>query len=197
MMKIRILGINIKVSFLFCAIISVLILCDTTGMIIPMLIAVFLHELGHLLVMKYFGCAPNEIKLIPGGIRIVSPVCAEKHSILISLSGPLLNLIIFTVVYFSSSVLGVDYYLDFAFINLVYGIFNLLPFYSLDGGSIIEEIISTKFGTIKAQKILKLITVVGAVLFLLTFMIFSLKGNINYSVLVISLYLILSVFIKL
>ncbi len=196
-MKIKIFGINITISFLFCAMLSVLMLCDRTGMIAPMLIAVFLHELGHLLVMKYFGCAPNEIRLIPGSIRIVSPVCAQKHSVLISLSGPFLNVLIFAVVYFSSSVLCVDYYLDFAFINLVYGIFNLLPFYSLDGGSILEEIISTKFGAVKAQKILKVITVIGAVLFLLTFMFLALKGNINYSVLVLSLYLILSVFVKL
>ena len=196
-MKLRIFGIDITVSFLFCAILCVLMLSDRTGLIAPMLIAVFIHELGHLLIMKYFGCAPNEIRRIPGSIRIVSPVCTEKRSVIISLSGPIVNILVFTVVYFSSSVLSVDYYLDFAFINLVYGIFNLLPFYSLDGGSVLEDIIGEKIGGIKARKIIKLITVAGASLFLLTFIVLAVKGNINYSVLVLSLYLILSVFIKL
>ena len=196
-MKLRILGIDITVSFLFCAILSVLMLSDRTGMMTPMLIAVFIHELGHLLVMKYFGCAPSEIRLIPGSIRIVSPVCAEKSSVIISLSGPILNILVFFVVYFFSSMLNVEYYLDFAFINLVYALFNLLPFYSLDGGSALEEIIAKKSGGIKARKTIKLITIIGALLFLLIFMFFAFKGNINYSMLVISFYLILSVFIKL
>ena len=196
-MKLRILGIDITVSFLFCAILSVLMLSDRTGMITPMLIAVFIHELGHLLVMKYFGCAPSEIRLIPGSIRIVSPVCAEKSSVIISLSGPILNILVFFVVYFFSSMLNVEFYLDFAFINLVYALFNLLPFYSLDGGSALEEIIAKKSGGIKAQKTIKLITIIGALLFLFIFMFFTFKGSINYSMLVISFYLILSVFIKL
>ncbi len=196
-MKFKIFGINIKVSFLFCAIMCVLMLSDKTGLIAPMLLAVFIHELGHLLVMKYYGCAPNEIRLIPGSIRILSPVCTEKHSVIISLSGPIVNILIFVIVYFSSLILCVDYYLDFAFINLIYGVFNLLPFYSLDGGSALEEIISNKVGGVKANKIIKSITVMGALCLIFTFVILAVKGNINYSVLVLSLYLILSVFIKL
>jgi Zn-dependent protease len=172
-------------------------LSDRTGLITPMLIAVFLHELGHLVVMKYFGCAPNEIRLIPGSIRIISPVCAEKNAIIISLSGPVVNILIFVIVYISSLILSIEYYIDFAFINLVYGIFNLLPFYSLDGGSILEDIIGVKKGGISARKIVKIITLIGASLFLIVFTFLAVKGNVNYSVLLLSLYLILSVFIKL
>ena len=196
-MKLKIFGTDITVSFLFCAILCVLMLSDRTGFIAPMLIAIFIHELGHLAVMKYFGCAPSEIRLIPGSIRIISPLCADKNSVIISLSGPILNVLVFAVVYFSSQILGVNYYLDFAFINLVYGVFNLLPFYSLDGGSILEEIIGSKIGGINGRKIIKAITLAGSLLFLTTFIVFAVKGSINYSVLAISLYLILSVFIKL
>ena len=100
-MKITIFGINITISFLFCAILSILMLCDRTGMIVPMFIAVIMHELGHLAVMKFFGCAPTEIRLIPGSVRIVTPVCTEKHSVLILVSGSPLNIIIFLIVYIS------------------------------------------------------------------------------------------------
>lgn len=196
-MKVRIFGINITVSFLFCAILSILLLCDRTGMVFPMFLAVLIHELAHLLLMKYFGCAPNEIRLIPGSVRIVSPVCADKQSVVISLAGPVANIVVFVVVYCSSLAIDVDYYLDFAFINLIYGIFNLLPFYALDGGSILEELIGVKTGVLKAQKIVKSVTMVGALVFFAFFVLLTLKGSVNYSVLVLSLYLILSVFIKL
>lgn len=195
-MKITIFGINITISFLFCAILSILMLCDRTGMIVPMFIAVIMHELGHLAVMKFFGCAPTEIRLIPGSVRIVTPVCTEKHSVLILVSGSLLNIIIFLIVYISSTIQCVNYYIDFAFINLIYGIFNLLPFNALDGGSILEEIISTKLGNIKAKKIIKIITLFGAVLFLLAFIILAVNESVNYSLLVLCLYLVLSVFLK-
>lgn len=196
-MKLKVFGIEITISFMFCAVLSMVVLCDKTGLVVPMLLAAFIHELGHLFVMKYFNCAPKEIRLIPGSVRIVSPVCHEKHTLIILLFGPLVNLVVFCLVYFSSRALNVDYYIEFALINLVYGLFNLLPFYALDGGSILEEILSGKMGAVKAEKTIKAVTLIGAVLFLLIFILSFIKGNVNFSVFILSLYLILSVFLKL
>ncbi|MEE1278456.1 MAG: hypothetical protein UHE86_05280, partial [Acutalibacteraceae bacterium] len=71
-MEIKFLGTNVKISFLFVAFITIMIFIDKTGLVIPLILAVFVHESAHLLMMKKFGVSPKEITLIPGGIQIVN-----------------------------------------------------------------------------------------------------------------------------
>ncbi len=53
-----------------------------------------------------------------------------------------------------------------AFFNFIVGVMNLLPMYPLDGGLMLESLISTKKGKKTAQKIMKVVSVIVLVLLL-------------------------------
>lgn len=161
-----------------------------------MLLSVFIHESGHLLLMWIFDCVPTEIRLIPGSVQICGPVCAGRPSVLISLAGPFANIVVFAVVFFSSIMLGDSYYITFSIVNLVYGIFNLLPLAGLDGGSALEEALIKIKGAVIARRILNIITVCVAVFVFSVAVFLSFIGRANYSVYILALYLVLSVLFK-
>jgi len=120
-------------------------------------VSVLLHELGHALVARKFGLSPS-IKLYSmGGLTswdsevTLTPL---KH-LLISLAGPaagfLLGCIVFVagpaVLGSSPSQLLAVAYSDLLWVNLGWGIFNLLPMLPLDGGQVLvtlEEWISKR-----------------------------------------------------
>ncbi len=195
-MRINIFGIKLTVSYLFCATLCIMMLCDRTGLFIPMLISVFIHESGHLLLMWIFDCVPTEIKLIPGSVQICAPVCDSKPSVLISLAGPFANIIIFAIVFVSSIMFRDNYYITFALVNLIYGAFNLLPLAGLDGGSALEEVLVRKKGADFARKTLNTVTVCAAVFALSVAVFLSIAGRSNYSAYILALYLVLSVLFK-
>ncbi len=195
-MRVKIFGIKFTVSYFFCAALCIMILCDRTGLFIPMILAVLIHECGHLVLMWIFDCAPTEIKLIPGSVQICAPVCDTKPTVMISLAGPLANLVVFSVVFISCAVFKDGYYLPFALVNLVYGVFNLLPFAGLDGGSAFEEFLIRKKSVSFARKAIGTITVCASVFALSVAVFLSAAGRNNYSVYILALYLVLAVLLK-
>ena len=173
-----------------------MLLCDRTGLFIPMLLSVFVHESGHLLLMWIFDCVPTEIKLIPGSVQICAPVCESKPTVMISLAGPIANIIVFAVVFASSIMFNDGYYMPFALVNLIYGVFNLLPLVGLDGGTALAEMLIDRKGEDFSRKTLGVITVCAAVSALSVAIFLSVIGKGNYSVYILALYLVLSVLLK-
>lgn len=155
-----------------------------------MLISVLLHELAHLVAMYLLGCRPTEIKLIPSQVVIVRDVSLKcRNEILISFSGPLLNLILFFIFYF--------FLPEFAVINLLFGVFNLLPLKGVDGGEIVEVLISAFFGEKTAVIILKILNISVCTLGSIYLLKQILSSNINISFIIMLFYFLLSVIVKL
>ena len=125
-MKFKILGAQIYVSFLFCAVVCVMIIFDKTGLIVPTLLAVLLHELGHLLAMWALDCSPKEIKLIPTGVQITTNLTSKyKTDVVVSLCGSLVNFFMFFVLILNYIGFKNYFSLVFAFLNLL-SILNIL-----------------------------------------------------------------------
>jgi len=121
------------------------------------LVSILLHELGHALVARTFGLSPS-IKLYSmGGLTsweselTLTPL---KH-LLISLAGPAAGFLFGGIVFIAGpTVLGSNpsqllfvAYSDLLWVNLGWGIFNLLPMLPLDGGQVLvtlEEWISKR-----------------------------------------------------
>ena len=102
-MNFKAFGINFKISFVFTVFLAVFIATDKTGNIIPFLLATFFHELGHLICMALLKAIPSEIILELGTIRIVNGTITTKNeTLLILLSGPFINLILFLKTLFQS-----------------------------------------------------------------------------------------------
>ncbi len=197
-MKFSVLKTKIEVSFLFIALLSLVILTDTTGLIIPTVIAVILHEFSHLLAMYYFGCSPKKIKIIPAAIEITRDFCQKNsQEIIISLAGSVANILTFLITYFLFFKGKNIIFLNFAVVNFVIGFFNLLPLKSLDGGNILFKILCFKLSAEKSERILNIINFIIGLAGILVGVFLIINGKINLSVIIMSIYIILSVIIKL
>ncbi len=113
-------------------------------------IIVLMHELVHSIIAKSFNIRVPRITLTPlGGLANIQMPKNPKQELLISIAGPLFNLVIAFIIliaFFASSVplLSYDTYLDFLaegtaisnplvilgamfWINLILGLFNIVP----------------------------------------------------------------------
>lgn len=197
-MRFRFFGTEIYISFLFSAVIAFMIATDRTGLVIPTLFSVLLHEVGHLIFMWIFECEPKSIKLVPASISITRGMSAKKYGdLLISLAGPMVNLIMFCSLYVNFLITKSAFSLDCALINLAFFIFNMLPVSGLDGGAILKIILSKKFkDPLKAERIVRIITLVVGLLVGIIGITLIINGELNISVFIVAIYIIISAFIR-
>src|SRR5215510_4271926 len=152
----KIFGIPIKIdpSFLIvCALLAYSRLSQPDLLVewlIVIFVSIIIHELGHALMVRLFGMTPQILLYSMGGLtswtdeKGVSP---PKH-IAISLAGPFAGFLFYGVVSLSNMAmpdlfadhLGRQTYQDLRFVNLWWGIFNLLPVLPLDGGNVAYSI---------------------------------------------------------
>ncbi len=196
-MKFKIFGTEIQITFIFIALTSLLLVTDKSGLLLPLLLAVAAHETAHLVTMFLLGCNPKSVMLIPASVRIVRDISYKtKNEVLISISGPLMNLFLFVLFYLCFLIFESETLLTFAVINLITGAFNLLPVNALDGGVVLKKIIAKFLNENKATAILNIVTVLfGIAFFVLGIYLILNEGN--FSLIVMSLYLLISVLIKL
>lgn len=196
-MRFKLLGTKIYVSFLFCAILCLTLAVDGTGLIIPTLFAVFIHESGHLLAMWATDCQPKEIRLIPTSVQIIRSFAEKPHGeAIITLCGPLGNFTVFGVLFVNYSIFKSEQTLLYAIINLVLGLYNMLPVTQLDGGDLLILLLCRKYDVYKSESIVRIITVIFAFLIFLFGTYLWVSKTFNLSVFVFALYLVLCGLIK-
>jgi Zn-dependent protease/CBS domain-containing protein len=110
--------------------------------------SVLVHELSHSLVARGFQLPVRQILLYPlGGIsEIEQEPPTPGREFLVSAAGPALSLVLAAAGYGLSGVVtggtvGGDIVRQFAWANLVVGLFNLLPGLPLDGGRMLRAVI--------------------------------------------------------
>lgn len=197
-MRIKIKDTEIKITVLFMGLLLLLLLFDKSGYILPCVFAATIHEIGHLIPMLILHSAPKEINLIPGSVQIVRKIEAKpKNEIMISLSGPILSLLSFLICYVIFIFSKNEVFLTFAVVNLLYGVFNLLPLKKLDGGEILRLILETKLQSNRVNIIMNILSLVLSVLTLFAAVTLCFKGNCNFSLFILGIYFLLSVLVKL
>lgn len=196
-MKFRLFGTEIYVSFLFTAVITVMLATDRTGMVLPAIFSVIVHETGHLFAMWVLECAPKRIRLIPASVQITQSFSKRyKNDIIIALCGPLVNFILFFTFYFNYLAFKNELVLYYGLLNLLTGLFNCLPVIGLDGGTVLFSVLAKKGDLNRATLTLKAITLALAVAVIIIAITMTAKGKINISLYIIGIYLILSSIIK-
>lgn len=196
-MRIKLFGTEIYISFLFVALMAVLIATDRTGLIYPMLFAVTIHETAHLFMMWALSCTPKQVCLFPAGVRIVRGITEKvQDEIIIAAAGPLINLFCTGIFVINYLTYGKETTLIYGLTNLAVGLFNLLPVKQLDGGVIIKSILIKKTTEQKADKILTAITIILAVSVFSAGVYLIKTDRCNLSLIIMSIYLFLSAIIK-
>lgn len=196
-MRFKFLGTEIYVSFLFMAVITVMLATDRTGMILPTLFAVIMHETGHLFAMWVLDCAPKQIRLIPASVQITADITNRyKTDIAVSLCGPLTNLLLFFVLYFNYLAFKNEITLCYALINLIIALFNLLPVTGLDGGTVLFSVLAKRLEYNRARLIVRIITITVAAAVLFVGVMFTLRGKLNISIYILGIYLLIMSILK-
>ncbi len=192
-MKFKLKNTRVEISFSFCALI--LLCCvhrDNKIFLISLVVSLF-HELVHLFFICLFGARADAIKFsFMGGeiIRGTDTLAGCKEAI-ISLSAPVFNVVAGCILHiiYPESYWGV--------VNLIIGVFNLLPYEAFDGGRGLLFLLKDRVDS----KALNIITVGASfvvILFLLILNGYLLKNNNgNILFLAMSLFLLILLIFRL
>jgi Zn-dependent protease len=175
----RIAGIDVFVHLTF---LLVLFFPDVGGSVpaplfwLSVFACVLLHEFGHALMARRFGIETEDITLYPiGGVaRLRRLPRAPGAELLIALAGPAVNFAIVGTL-MALGFLGFDQVLadtklgsfvgQLLVVNLVLGLFNLIPAFPMDGGRVLRALLSGVMGRAQATSIAAGIGRVLAVVF--------------------------------
>lgn len=130
---------------LFLSIIIILIIFICSKESFKYLFFIICHEAVHIITAAKLGYRTDKFLILPFGVtaNIKDDIINPIDDILISLSGPLFNLIIAVLFYFLYIQYGYDYI--YFKVNIVLMLFNLIPAGFLDGGRILKDIIKVYY----------------------------------------------------
>lgn len=184
-MTFSIRNIQISVSVYFAAVITFALLFAPNGSALPALLCCILHEIGHMTAIYLSGGRVQKISLGAYGMRIDSIrtlKISPKKEIIISLSGPFVNLILLTAGIILKNPIIMR-------INLVLCIFNLLPAGSTDGYNAIKNVLSLFFSEQKVKDVLKIISTSFLIIVYVFGIILFIKTKYNFTLLAVAVYM--------
>ena len=111
----------------------ILSLYSTSELFIPMVLAIALHEMGHIICARIVGARISRVTLSPLGARIeLERDVPYKNELILALGGPMFGIIAHAITIILSPSHPTLY--RFSAISLALSVFNLLPLSTLDGG---------------------------------------------------------------
>ncbi|MCB2354306.1 M50 family metallopeptidase [Clostridium estertheticum] len=185
----------IKISKLFIPYIILLIVLGFKGKLVISFVFVFLHELMHYLTARILGFSGFDIEILPVGAVLKFKDLDEanaKEDLIISLSGPLLNLLLAFIFYILFIIFKRPYFDLICNSNLAIGIFNLIPAFPLDGGRVLRDILSFNNIYRRANEItIRVSMILGSIFMFIYFVSVSAnRGNFNLGL--ISIFILIS-----
>ncbi len=139
--------------------------------IVALFACVLVHELAHSFVAQGFGIKVREILLLPiGGVaRLAGRPQSPKQEIAIAVAGPCVNVVLAlglgAGLWFSGPAAGLagatvaklaptwqTFLLLLTLGNASLALFNLLPFFPLDGGRVLRALLSMRWGEVSATR---------------------------------------------
>ena len=176
------------------AMITLIFVMDKSYTAIIGLISAFIHEIGHLIAIYL---TKGKIKQVTFGLINVDIVKEDytlnsniKNELLIFSSGPLINFIIALIFGFLNTTNNSELYKLISYQNIFLGIVNLLPINSLDGGKILESILSRKLEYNLSERILSITSFIFLVPLCTLGILVLIKSKYNFSLLILGCYLI-------
>lgn len=196
-MRFKLFGTEIYVSFLFAAVITLMLATDRTGLVIPTFFAVLVHEIGHLFAMWLLDCRPKSIRLIPASVQIVRGFSSRPYGeTVVAVCGPAANMAVFLSLLINYYLCDSRNSLIFALLNLIICIFNLLPVSGLDGGTLLYSALSKTMDSHRAQLVVKIVTAFMAISVFIVGIYMCINEKFNFSVFIVALYLLICSIIK-
>lgn len=133
MLECRLWGMRCRLSLLFPALITALLLWQPKGPAVACLLASLIHETGHLAAMVALGIPPQHCTLGAFGIRIDlrNAVIGYGKNFCVAVAGPLMNGVAAVLLMALRAPMA-------AMVHIVIAVLNLLPAAALDGGEMLR-----------------------------------------------------------
>ena len=164
----RLFGIPIQINFSFLLLMGIfLIWRGLPGVVLltVVFVSVLLHELGHALVARRLNVPILGIDLhfFGGAAKMGRMPSSPREEILIAAAGPAVSFVLALVGFLLLLVTRFQPLGYLAGINLVLGVFNLLPALPMDGGRIFRALLVRRLGRLRATSIAVIVARVVAV----------------------------------
>jgi len=129
--------------------------------------SIVLHELGHATVAQRLGVriAAIDLHFLGGAAQMIDPPRSPRDEIAISIAGPAVSLALAGIGLGLGGALGIHLLVMVGWINLVLGLFNLIPALPMDGGRILRAAMVPRLGYIRATDVAVVVSRVFVVLF--------------------------------
>lgn len=144
---IKLYGIAFRLHPLFTVLMLLSIWTGYFTELVTLFSIVLIHELGHVVAARRYGWTVTKVELLPfGGVAETEQLgrSSVREDIVVALAGPLQNAWMIGVAYGFDAIgiWGSEWSLYFIQANVMIGLFNLLPVLPLDGGKVMQALLS-------------------------------------------------------
>lgn len=192
-------GVKFKIGFLFVATVAVL-LCFNTGIQIQFAVLfALLHEAGHLFAIVISGEKPESISFGLFGMTIIrqNDITQNfKQEVFTALAGPLTNFTIALILLCFWYEYKSDTLIIAISVNIILGLFNIMPVFSLDGGNALDNYLKLKYEDDKCEKILRIVSLCCLTIMMAFGFYILIVSKYNFTFLIITIYLTVMLFVK-
>ncbi len=194
-MRFKVKNTEINLSFTFFAVFIILLCIGELKICLYSLVASLIHEIVHIIFIGIFSGNITRISLSGFGANIVrgnDNLLSYYEEAVISFSAPVFNIIISLILFMLYKNLTI-----FAGVNLIIGLFNLLPYYDFDGGRGLMFLLKYFLSNDKAEKVLDVFSVTVTIIFSFVSVYIFFYHQRNITFIFLSIYMIGNFFVRL
>jgi stage IV sporulation protein FB len=188
----------IRIHLLTWVLFATAVVTGQFAQLVTLFLIVFVHELGHVLAAYRYRWSITELTILPfGGVVKMNPPGRENgwEEFWIALAGPISNgvMVLFALLLYGFHLITWDYAHFFMIGNLSIAFFNLLPIYPLDGGRVLQVLLSF---WLPFKKAILLSLYLGVILILLLFLLSFWRISLGPELWLILPYLLMMIFVE-